>query len=287
MEDVKILSQALPYIMEFHGKIVVIKYGGNAMTNEKIKKKVIRDIALLKYLGMFPVVVHGGGPAINDMLYKLNIKSEFKMGNRITDKETIDIVEMILSGKINKEIVTLLNKNNTKAVGVTGKDCNMIMAEKKYINIDGKEIDIGYVGQVKKIDVKIINNFLEAGIIPVIAPLGTDKHGNTYNINADYVAGEIASALKATKLILITDIDGIYKDIKDKNSLVKEINILEIDQLIQDKTIYGGMIPKVESCVSALRNGVKKVHILNGKKEHGILMELFAKNSIGTMIINS
>lgn len=177
MKDVKILSQALSYIMEFHGKTVVIKYGGNAMKDEETKEKVIRDIALLKYVGMFPVVVHGGGPAINDMLYKLNIKSEFKMGNRVTDKETIDIVEMVLGGKVNKEIVSLLNKNNTNAVGITGKDSNMIMAEKKYINIDGEKIDLGYVGKVKKINTEIIKKFLGAGIIPVIAPLGTDKDG--------------------------------------------------------------------------------------------------------------
>lgn len=286
MKDVKILSQALAYIMEFHGKIVVIKYGGNAMKDEETKEKVIRDIALLKYVGMFPVVVHGGGPAINDMLYRLNKKSEFKMGNRVTDRETVEIVEMVLGGKVNKEIVSLLNKNNTNAVGITGKDSNMIIAEKKYIDIDGEKIDIGYVGQIKKIDTGIIKKLLEGGVIPVIAPLGTDKNGNTYNINADYVAGEVAGALKAAKLILMTDIDGLYRDIEDKNSLIKEVDIREVDQLIQDKSICGGMIPKVESCVSALKNGVEKVHILNGEKEHSILMELFTKEGIGTMIVN-
>jgi len=287
MEDVKILSQALPYIMKFNKKIIVIKYGGNAMKDEKIKEKVIRDIALLKYLGMFPVVVHGGGPAINEMLYKINKKPEFKMGNRVTDKETMDIVEMVLGGKVNKEIVSLLNKNNVDAVGITGKDSNMIIAEKKYIYLDKEKIDIGYVGQVKKIDTKIIKILLEAGIIPVVAPLGTDIDGNTYNINADYVAGELASALKAEKLILMTDIDGLYKNIEDKNSLIKKIDILEIEKLIQDRTINGGMIPKVESCISALKNGVKEVHILNGEKEHSILMELFTKDGIGTIITNN
>lgn len=287
MKDVKILSQALPYIMKFNKKIIVIKYGGNAMKDEKTKEKVIRDIALLKYFGMFPVVVHGGGPAINEMLYKIDKKPEFKMGNRVTDKETMDIVEMVLGGKVNKEIVSLLNKNNVDAVGITGKDSNMIIAEKKYIYLDKEKIDIGYVGQVKKIDTKIIKILLEAGIIPVVAPLGTDIDGNTYNINADYVAGELASALKAEKLILMTDIDGLYKDIEDKNSLIKKIDILEIEKLIQDKTINGGMIPKVESCVSALKNGVKEVHILNGEKEHSILMELFTKDGIGTIITNN
>ncbi|MCS5422011.1 MULTISPECIES: acetylglutamate kinase [Psychrilyobacter] len=285
MEDVKILSQALSYIMEFHGKTVVIKYGGNAMKDEETREKVIRDIALLKYVGMLPVVVHGGGPAINEMLYKLDKKPEFKMGNRVTDRETIDIVEMVLGGKVNKEIVSLLNKNGTRAVGITGKDSNMIMAEKKYINIDGEKIDIGYVGQVQKIDTEIIENLLEAGIIPVIAPLGTDKDGNTYNINADYVAGEIASALKAAKLILMTDIDGIYRDINDKDTLIHEIGMEEVGKLTEDGIICGGMIPKVESSVSALKNGVEKVHILNGQKEHSILMELFTKDGIGTMIM--
>jgi len=287
MKNVKILSQALPYIMKFNKKIIVIKYGGNAMKDEKIKEKVIRDIALLKYLGMFPVVVHGGGPAINEMLYKINKKPEFKMGNRVTDKETMDIVEMVLGGKVNKEIVSLLNKNNVDAVGITGKDSNMIIAEKKYIYLDKEKIDIGYVGQVKKIDTKIIKILLESGIIPVVAPLGTDIDGNTYNINADYVAGELASALKAEKLILMTDIDGLYKNIEDKNSLIKKIDILEIEKLIQDRTINGGMIPKVESCISALKNGVKEVHILNGEKEHSILMELFTKDGIGTIITNN
>jgi len=287
MEDVKILSQALSYIMEFHGKTVVIKYGGNAMKDEEIKEKVIRDIALLKYVGMSPVVVHGGGPAINNMLHKLGKKSEFKMGNRVTDRETIEIVEMVLGGKVNKEIVSLLNKNGTRAVGITGKDSNMIMAKKKYIVSNGEKIDIGYVGQVEKIDTEIINNLLEAGIIPVIAPLGTDKDGNTYNINADYVAGEVAGALKAAKLILMTDTDGIYKDINNKDTLIHEIGMEEVSKLIEDGIICGGMIPKVEACISSLKNGVEKVHILNGEREHSILMELFTKNGIGTMIVGN
>ena len=287
MEDVKILSQALSYIMEFHGKTMVIKYGGNAMKDEETKEKVIRDIALLKYVGMSPVVVHGGGPAINNMLHKLGKKSEFKMGNRVTDRETIEIVEMVLGGKVNKEIVSLLNKNGTRAVGITGKDSNMIMAEKKYIVSDGEKIDIGYVGQVKRIDTEIIKNLLEAGIIPVIAPLGTDKDGSTYNINADYVAGEIAGALKAAKLILMTDTDGIYEDINDKDTLISEISMEKVRKLIEDGIICGGMIPKVEACISALKNGVEKTHILNGEKEHSILMELFTESGIGTMIVNS
>lgn len=286
MEDVKILSQALSYIMEFHGKKVVIKYGGNAMRDEETKEKVIRDIALLKYVGMSPVVVHGGGPAINNMLHKLGKTSEFKMGNRVTDRETIEIVEMVLGGKVNKEIVSLLNKNGTRAVGITGKDSNMIMAEKKYIGSNEERIDIGYVGQVERIDAEIIENLLEAGIIPVIAPLGTDKEGNTYNINADYVAGEVAGTLKAAKLILMTDTDGIYEDIDDKNTLIKEIGMEEARKLIEGGSICGGMIPKVEACISSLKNGVEKVHILNGEREHSILMELFTKSGIGTMIVN-
>ncbi|GLI56260.1 acetylglutamate kinase [Propionigenium maris DSM 9537] len=287
MEDVKILSQALAYIREFHGKTVVIKYGGNAMRDEEIKEKVIRDIALLKYVGMFPVVVHGGGPAINNMLHKLGKTSEFKRGNRVTDRETIEIVEMVLGGKVNKEIVSLLNKNGTRAVGITGKDSNMIMAEKKYIGSNEERIDIGYVGQVEGIDAEIIENLLEAGIIPVIAPLGTDKKGNTYNINADYVAGEVAGTLKAAKLILITDTDGIYEDIDDKGTLIKELGVEEAAKLIEEGIICGGMIPKVEACISSLKNGVEKVHILNGEREHSILRELFTESGIGTMIVGN
>lgn len=283
MDEIKVLSDALSYIMEFHGKTVVVKYGGNAMENPEIKEKVIKDIGLLKYVGMKPVVVHGGGPEIKNMLNKLGKESEFKMGNRVTDEETMEIVEMVLGGRVNKEIVSLLNKNGIKAVGVTGKDNNLIMAKKKYIYDEGVRVDIGSVGEVENINTEVIEGLLDMGVVPVIAPLGTDKEGSTYNINADYVAAEMAGALEAIKLILMTDIDGVYRDIEDKESLIKEMTKDEVKKLIDCGIIEGGMIPKVECCLEAIEKGVEKVHILNGTKEHSILIELFTENGIGTM----
>ncbi len=285
MKKIMELAQALPYIMKFHGKVVVVKYGGNAMGDPQMREKVIMDIALLKYLGMKPVVVHGGGPEIDRMLERLGKKASFNMGNRVTDWETMEIVEMVLGGKVNKELVSLLNKNGIRGVGITGKDSNLISARKKYVHSDEGRIDIGHVGEVEGIDPKIVEEMLEIGVVPVIAPLGTDREGNTYNINADYVAGEMAGALRAERLILMTDTDGIYIDFNDKGSLIRRISEEEGRNLLNEGVVAGGMIPKVETCLNALGKGVERVHIVNGRREHSVLAEIFTEDGMGTMFV--
>ncbi len=283
----EILMEALPYIKEFYGKTVVVKYGGNAMVSEEMKEEVIQDIVLMKYVGMNPVVIHGGGPEINKLLNKVGKEAEFNMGNRVTDQETMEIVEMVLAGKINKDIVTRINKNGGKAVGLSGTDANLIMAEKKYLEKDGEKIDIGYVGQVTKINPKMIEVIEKEGFIPVISPVGIDKNGKTYNINADYVAGEIAGALNAYKFLLMTDVPGILKNQKDPSTLISEISYEKVKDLITDGTISGGMLPKVEACLTAIKKGAEKVHIIDGRVRHAILLELFTDEGIGTMIMKN
>lgn len=284
IERADVLMEALPYIKEFYGKTVVLKYGGNAMINEEIKEHVMQDIVLMKYVGINPVIVHGGGPEINKMLEKVGKKAEFNHGNRVTDEETMEIVEMVLAGKLNKDIVSRINKHGGKAVGLSGKDANLIMAEKKYIEKDGEKIDIGYVGKVKKINPRMIKILEEEGFIPVISSIGVDEEGNTYNINADYVAGEIAAALNADKFVLMTDITGLMKDINNPESLINSISQEEIENMINDGTISGGMIPKVDACLTAIKKGAQKVHIIDGRIRHAILLELFTDEGIGTMI---
>jgi len=284
IERADVLMEALPYIKEFSGKTVVLKYGGNAMINEEIKEHVMQDIVLMKYVGINPVIVHGGGPEINKMLERVGKKAEFREGNRVTDEETMEIVEMVLAGKLNKDIVSRINKHGGKAVGLCGKDANLIMAEKKYIEKDGEKIDIGYVGQVKSINPKMIKILEEEGYIPVISSIGVDEEGNTYNINADYVAGEVAAALKADKFVFMTDITGLMRDINDPSSLISKITQEEIEALIKDGTISGGMIPKIDACLTAIKKGAQKVHIIDGRIRHAILLELLTDEGIGTMI---
>lgn len=284
MDRADVLIEALPYIKEFYGKTIVLKYGGNAMINEDIKEQVIKDIVLMKYVGINPVVVHGGGPEINKMLEKIGKKSEFNCGNRVTDAETMEIVEMVLAGKLNQEIVSKLNKYGGKAVGLTGKDANSILAEKKYIESNGESIDIGFVGKVKKINPKMIKILQNEGYIPVISSIGVDEDGNTYNINADYVAGEVAAALSADKFILMTDIKGIMKDLNDPTSLVNSISLKEINDMIADGTISGGMLPKVDACITAINKGANRVHIIDGRINHALILELFTDEGVGTMI---
>lgn len=284
LEKAKILVQALPFIKKYYGQTIVIKYGGAAMTNKSAREQFIQDIVLMKYVGISPVIIHGGGPEINQMLNKVGKESKFLGGNRITDSETMDLVEMVLSGKINKGIVSDINKYGGKSVGLSGKDNNMILVEKKYIELNGEKVDIGFVGEVKEINSDIIKLLEENNIIPVISTVGVDKKGQTYNINADYVAGAIAGKLKANRLIFLTDVDGIMRNPEDKSTLIEEITKEEVEKLIEDGIISGGMLPKVNTCLDAINNGVENVIILNGKMEHSLLLELLTKEGAGTLI---
>jgi len=276
-----ILTEALPYIQKLRGKTVVIKYGGNAMMNDDIIRTIMQDITLLKYVGVNPVVVHGGGPKINRTLDIMNIESKFHNGLRITDQNAMDVVQMVLAGSINKDIVARINCLGGKAIGLCGKDGNLIEVEKK-ASIDN--VDLGYVGEIKTINSKIIEVLSLDEYIPVIAPIGTDTKGQSYNINADTAAGEIAAALKAEKLIFLTDIDGIYLDPNDEDSLISVISVSEIYELIDKGIISGGMIPKVLGCIKGIESGVNRTHILNGTIPHPILLEIFTDKGIGTMV---
>lgn len=279
IDKAKILIEALPYIKEFNEDIFVIKYGGSAMVDEKIKETVIEDIVLLKLVGIKPVIVHGGGNEISTMLKRVGKVSEFVNGLRVTDEETVDVVEMVLSGKVNKSIVQLIQNHDLNAVGVSGKDGKTLKVKKK--EIEGA--DIGFVGEITEVDTKLIHSLIDNDFIPVIAPIGTDDSGHTYNINADYAASAIAGALSAKKLIFLTDVEGVLRDVDQKDSLISKIDIYDVDNYIEDGTISGGMIPKVECCVEGIRAGVKNVHILDGRVEHCMLLEIFTKSGVGTM----
>lgn len=279
IDKAKILIEALPYIKEFNDDIFVIKYGGSAMVDEKIKETVIEDIVLLKLVGIKPVIVHGGGKEISSMLNRVGKVSEFVNGLRVTDEETVEVVEMVLSGKVNKAIVQLIQNHDLNAVGVSGKDGKTLKVKKK--EVDGA--DIGYVGEITEVDTKLIHSLIDNDFIPVIAPVGTDQQGQTYNINADYAASAIAGALSAKKLIFLTDVEGVLEDLNKKDSLISKIDVKEVDDYIEDGTISGGMIPKVECCVEAINAGVKNVHILDGRVEHCMLLEIFTKSGVGTM----
>ena len=280
----KTLAEALPYIKRFFDKTIVIKYGGNAMTDEHLKECFAKDVVLLKLVGMNPVVVHGGGPQINDMLDRLGKKGEFIQGMRVTDEETMDVVEMVLGGQVNKEIVNLINQHGGKAVGLTGQDGNFIHAHKlmmEDMNDPTKFIDIGQVGEITAIDPSIIN-FLDTGdFIPVVAPIGVGKDGETYNINADVVAGKLAEILNAEKLILLTNTPGVL----DKNGeLLTGLTPKQIDDMVADGTLSGGMLPKISSALDAARSGVKAVHIIDGRVEHALLLEVLTDEGVGTLI---
>ena len=283
-----ILVDALPYIQEFYGKTVVIKYGGNAMVSDDLKEKVMEDIALLKYVGVRPVIIHGGGPEITGFLKKVGKETNFVSGLRVTDEETVEIAEMVLDGKVNSEIVNLLNHRGVKAVGISGKDAGLIRAKKKLATVydgdDKKKVDIGYVGQVEDVDTGILDDLLEGGYIPVIAPIGVDEDGMSYNINADYVAAEIAGALHAEKLLLLTDIEGVYKDYHDKTPFLSSLTQSEAREYIKTGVISGGMIPKIEACLRALDAGAGKSHIIDGRLPHAILLELLTSKGIGTQV---
>ena len=276
----KILIEALPYIKCFSGKTVVIKYGGSAMLNEELKKSVLQDIALMKLVGISPVIVHGGGPEINKMLKQMDKQPEFINGLRVTDEETMEIVEMVLSGKVNKDIVTNIQTQGFNAVGISGKDGNILKARKKLI--DGQ--DAGFVGEIIEVNTNLIKILIQNDFIPVIAPTGMDEIGNTYNINADYAASAIAGALSAEKLVFLTDIVGVLRNINDDKSIISNMTVSEAKKLINDGTVSGGMIPKVDCCIEGVEKGVKTVHILDGRVEHSLLLEVFTDTGIGTMI---
>ena len=283
-----ILVEALPYIQEFYGRTVVVKYGGNAMVNDELKASVMQDIALLKFVGVNVAIVHGGGPEITGFLKKIGKESSFVSGLRVTDEETVEIAEMVLAGKVNSEIVNLLNRRGVRAVGLSGKDADLIQAEKKLATVyehgEKTKIDIGYVGKAKQINIQIVNDLIEQGYVPVIAPIGVGEDGESYNINADYVAADIAGALKAEKLLLLTDTEGVYKNFEDKSSFISTLKADEARSFIKDGTISGGMIPKVEACLRALDKGTNKAYIIDGRLPHSIILELFTDSGIGTEV---
>jgi acetylglutamate kinase len=282
----RVLTEALPYIQKFTGKTVVVKYGGNAMVDDKLKNSFARDIVLMKLVGMNPIVVHGGGPQIGELLKKLNIESNFVDGLRVTDSQTMDVVEMVLGGLVNKEIVNLLNKNQGKAVGVTGKDGNLIKAKKLRLRRKGANqnldiVDIGQVGEVVNINTEVLEVMKDSDFIPVIAPIGTDESGASYNINADSVAGEIARVLGAEKLMLLTNVAGVQNK---KGKVLSGLSVRQVAKLIADKTLKGGMLPKVECALKAVKGGVTSAHIIDGRVEHAVLLEIFTDEGVGTLI---
>jgi acetylglutamate kinase len=275
-----VLTEALPYIQRFAGKTIVVKYGGNAMVDHALENSFARDIVLMKAVGMNPIVVHGGGPQIDDLLKKLNIESSFIQGMRVTDTPTMDVVEMVLGGSVNNHIVSLINKNGGKAVGLTGKDGDFLHAKKLTLP---DQSDLGHVGEVDHINTQIIDLLIRSDFIPVIAPIGVDDEGKTYNINADFVAGKVAEAVGAEKLMLLTNIAGL----QDKQgSVLTGLNTQQVDTLIADGTIYGGMLPKISCALSAVKNGVVSAHIIDGRVAHAVLLEIFTDKGIGTLITN-
>ena len=273
----EVLTQALPYIQKYSGKIVVVKYGGNAMVNEEIKQHVMEDMVLLHLVGVKVVLVHGGGPEINDLMNKLGKKAEFVNGLRVTDKETVDIVQMVLAGKVNKTLVNLIEKHGGKAMGISGMDGSLIEAKIK-------NQQLGYVGDITNINIQPVFDLLEKGYIPVISTLGCDKDGNTYNINGDTAAARIAGALNAERLIMMTDIAGVLKEKDDPTTLIPKITVKEASKLFDEGVISGGMIPKVDCCIDAINHGVKKVIIMDGRVPHSILMEILTNEGAGTMV---
>ena len=278
----EILIEAIPYVRKFAGETVVIKYGGSAMIDERLKKAVIKDVAMLKYLGLKPIIVHGGGKEITATLERMGKKTLFVDGLRVTDSETAKVAEMVLSGSIGKSLVENLESVGIRACGINGKDGHTLSARKK---IDDKGRDLGFVGEIEKVDSTLINTLLEADFVPVISPVGVDSFSQTYNVNADYAASAIAGALNAQKLVFMTDVEGILRDKDDPKSIIRKMNVREATELIADGTIKGGMIPKVECCLDAIEKGVKSVHVLDGRLPHSILLEIFTAEGIGTMLI--
>jgi acetylglutamate kinase len=285
----EVLIEAVPYIRTYHGKTFVIKYGGNAMINEELKLGVMQDIVLLKFLGVNPVVIHGGGPEITQMLKRVGKKSETFQGLRVTDAETMEIVQMVLAGKLNKEIVAKLNQQGGKAVGLSGQDANLLVAQKINLklpeNFQGEAPDLGYVGEVTAINTAILQQLINDNYIPVVSSIGVGEKGESYNINADTAAGELAAALHAEKLIMLTDVKGIFADYQDPSSLISALQVDLAYQMINQGKIDGGMIPKVEACITALKGGVNRTHIIDGRQLHSLLLEILTDKGIGTMVV--
>lgn len=281
MKKAEVLIEALPYIQRFNRKIIVVKYGGSAMSNEELQKNVIKDVTLLKLVGFKPIIVHGGGKAISKWVGKVGKEAEFINGLRVTDEETMEIAEMVL-GRVNKSLVTMVQELGVKAVGISGKDGGLLKVDKKYA--DGQ--DIGYVGDIKEVDAKILYDLLENDFLPIVAPIGLDDDFNTYNINADDAACAIAKAVKADKLVFLTDIEGLYRDINNKGTFISRLTASDAKELIDSGVIGGGMLPKLNNCTTAIEEGVSRVHILDGRVPHCLLLEIFTKHGIGTAIIS-
>ncbi|TPE49808.1 acetylglutamate kinase [Maribrevibacterium harenarium] len=289
LDVAQVLSESLPYIQRFAGKTLVIKYGGNAMTDEALQAGFARDIVLMKAIGINPIVVHGGGPQIGEMLQKLSIESKFINGMRVTDTATMDVVEMVLGGQVNKDIVNLINRAGGKAIGLTGKDSGFIKAKKLFVKHQAEgasapeQVDIGHVGEVASVDTSVLKVLENSDFIPVIAPIGVDAEGNSYNINADLVAGKVAEAVNAEKLMLLTNISGV----QDKQgNVLTGLSTAQVDALIADGTIYGGMLPKISCALSAVNAGVTSAHIIDGRVPHATLLEIFTDQGVGTLITN-
>nr|WP_319473508.1 acetylglutamate kinase [uncultured Sphaerochaeta sp.] len=277
----EVLIEAIPYIRTFAGNVVVVKYGGSAMVDEQLKKSVIQDIAMLKYIGLKPVVIHGGGKEITSLLDRLGKKSEFLDGLRVTDAETAQVAEMVLSGSIGKSLVSELEQVGISAVGISGKDGRTLLCSKK---LDDKGRDLGFVGNVDTVDTSLLETLLSNNFVPVVSPVGVDAEGNTYNINADYAASAVAGSLSAQKLVFLTDVEGILKDKDDPSSIIRALSTRQAEAYIDDGTIKGGMIPKVQCCLDGLEKGVRSVHVLDGRVPHAILLEIFTTRGIGTMV---
>lgn len=281
LKKAEVLIEALPYIQRFNRKIIVVKYGGSAMSNEELQKNVIKDVTLLKLVGFKPIIVHGGGKAISQWVGKVGKEAEFINGLRVTDAETMEIAEMVLS-RVNKQLVTMVEELGVKAIGISGKDGGLLKVDKKYS--DGQ--DIGYVGDVKEVDAKILYDMLENDFLPIVAPIGLDDNFETYNINADDAACAIAKAVGADKLVFLTDVEGLYRDFNDKSSFISRMTATDADALIGSGMIGGGMLPKLNNCTDAIKSGVGRVHILDGRVPHCLLLEIFTKHGIGTAIIS-
>jgi len=288
VEKARVLIEALPYIQTFYGKTVVIKYGGHAMVNDHLKQSFARDVVLMRYIGLRPIVVHGGGPQIGEVLKRMGIQSTFVQGLRVTDSETMSVVEMVLGGKVNKEIVTLINQSGGRAVGLGGKDGRLLQAKKMHVyqsrgeDLPPEIIDAGMIGEITAVDAAVLKALEDSRFIPVIAPIGVGAEGESYNINADLVAGAVAGALKAAKLILLTDVPGV---LDKEGKLVQSLTTGQAGKMLSDGFITGGMIPKVNCCLKALTEGVEKAHIIDGRIEHAVLLEIFTQSGVGTQVI--